>query len=78
MRLIGMVLALLVAIAHIWTTIIGFQEGGIVGGVLSFMLPIMSEIYWVIKMIGVNTFYSVYTIVCVVVLAPLAKLFTSV
>lgn len=32
MRSIGMVLALFVAIAHIWTTIIGFQEGGIVGG----------------------------------------------
>lgn len=78
MRFIGNVLALLVAIAHIWTTVIGLQEGGIFGGILTFIFPILSEIYWVIKMFGVNAFYSVYTIVCVVVFAPLAKFFTSV
>lgn len=52
MRLIGGILGILVAIVHIWTTVIGFQEGGTLGGILTLIFPILSEIYWVIKMIG--------------------------
>lgn len=77
MRIIGFILGILVAIGHIWTTVIGFQEGGFLGGILSLILPFLSEIYWIIKMIGVNTPYVVYTILCIVLFLPLAKLFTS-
>ena len=37
----------LMIIMYIWTAIIGFMVGGMVGGVLSIMIPI-SPIYWFI------------------------------
>ena len=77
MRILGFIFGVLVVIGHLWTTVVGFQEGGSLGGILTLILPFFSEIYWVIKMIGVNTPYVVYTILCVVLFIPLAKLLNS-
>lgn len=39
-------------IVHIWTVIIAFSEGGFLAGILSFIFPVLSEIYWVIRLWG--------------------------
>ena len=77
MKFIGWIFGILVVIGHIWTTVIGFQEGGFLGGILTLILPLLSEIYWVIKMIGENTGYVVYTLLCAFVFLPLANIFTK-
>lgn len=48
---------------HIWTTIIAFSEGGFWGGVLTFVIPVLSELYWMVKMWDTS---STYTIVCII------------
>lgn len=45
-------------ITHIWTILIAFSEGGILAGVLSLFLPLLAEIFWMIRMFGENDFYS--------------------
>ena len=45
-------------ITHIWTVIIAFAEGGFWGGILSFLFPVLSELYWMFKMFGVNDTYA--------------------
>jgi len=77
MKFIGWIFGILVAIGHIWTTVIGFQEGGFIGGLLTLIIPFLSEIYWLIKMIGENTPYIVFTIMCAFVFLPLAKMLTN-
>lgn len=43
---------------HIWTTIIAFNQGGASAGILSLIFPVISEIYWMIKLFGENNLYS--------------------
>ncbi len=31
---------------HIWTTVIGYQDGGSAGAIATFLLPFLSEAYW--------------------------------
>lgn len=50
-------------IFHIWTTIIGFSEGGMLGGILTLFFPVIAEIYWMINMWGENDAYSVIGII---------------
>jgi len=50
-------------IFHLWTTYYAFSEGGFWSGIISFILPFISEIYWCIKMWGVDSTYT--TIACV-------------
>ncbi len=50
-------------ITHVWTTIIGFQEGGFFGGILTFIFPFLSEVYWMIKMFGENNLYSIIALI---------------
>lgn len=45
-------------ITHIWTVIIAFSEAGLFGGILSFLLPFLSELYWMFKMFGENDLYA--------------------
>lgn len=75
MRILSFIFGTLVSIGHIWTTIIAFKQSGIIGAILSLVLPVLSEIYWVIKMIGVNNNYIVYMVLCVLVFLPLASVF---
>jgi hypothetical protein len=46
------------AIFHLWTTIIAFSESGLSAALLTIALPILSEIYWIFKMWGVNETYT--------------------
>ena len=50
-------------ITHIWTVIIGFQEAGFFGGILTLILPFLSEIYWTIKMFGENQLYATIALI---------------
>ena len=75
LKFIAVICGLLVVIGHMWTVIIGFQYGGFTGGILTLFLPLLSEIYWIIKMIGLNTPYVVYTILCTLVFLPIASIF---
>ncbi len=50
-------------IYHLWTAIIGFSEGGFLGGLLTLFLPVLSEIYWFFKMLGENEAYTIVAII---------------
>lgn len=50
--------ALTASITHIWTVIIAFSEGGFLGGIVTLILPFLSEIYWIIEMWDKNDLYS--------------------
>lgn len=52
--LVGYILGVIV---HLWTVIIAFSEGGFLAGILSFIFPVLSEIYWVISLWGENDAY---------------------
>jgi len=51
---------------HIWTTIIAFNEGGFLGGILTFILPVLSEIYWMVKVWGENDTYTTVAIISII------------
>lgn len=48
---------------HIYTVAIAFQIFGLLGAIVTFIFPIISEIFWVIYMWGENDFY----VSCVIV-----------
>ena len=73
MRLLSYIFGTLVTIGHIWTTIVAFKESGIIAAVLSLVLPVLSEIYWVVKLFGINNHYVIYIILCAVVFLPLSR-----
>lgn len=50
--------AITASITHIWTVIIAFSEGGFLGGIVTLILPFLSEIYWIIEMWDKNDLYS--------------------
>ncbi len=50
-------------IFHIWTTIIAFTEGGILGGILTLIFPVIGELYWLVQMWGENDTYTTLAIV---------------
>lgn len=57
------IFAITSVITHIWTVIIAFSEGGIISGLFTFVAPGISEIYWMIKMIGENNLFSLVAFV---------------
>ena len=50
---------------HIWTAVIAFKHG-LVAGIITVLLPAVSEIYWFFKMWGENTPYIIVSVVFVV------------
>lgn len=46
-----------VVLFHLWTTYIGFTEGGFFKGILTLFLPVASEIYWMYQMWSENDLY---------------------
>lgn len=50
--------AITASITHIWTVIIAFSEGGFLGGIVTLILPFLSEIYWIIEMWDKNDLYT--------------------
>lgn len=59
-------------ITHIWTVIIGFTEAGFWGGILTLFLPFLSEIYWMIKMFGVNDLYAWIALIHLILAIPVS------
>jgi hypothetical protein len=51
------------SITHVWTVIIAFQESGFWGGIISLVLPVLSELYWIFKMLGENNTYVVIAVI---------------
>jgi len=51
---------------HLWTVIIAFQHG-LFSGIITLVLPVISEIYWFFKMWGVNTPYIVVSIIFLII-----------
>ena len=62
--------AITAIITHIWTVIIGFQEAGFWGGVITLLLPGISEIYWMIKMFGENNVYAYIALAHLLLVIP--------
>jgi hypothetical protein len=58
------------ALLHVWTIILAYQFSGFIGAVLSFFLPVISEIWWAVviwKRVGPLNLYML-AIVAVVAL----------
>jgi predicted Kef-type K+ transport protein len=51
--LVLLVLMIISGIAvHLWTVVIAYVESGMTAAVVSFFLPYLAEIYWIIAMLG--------------------------
>lgn len=61
-------------ITHIWTVVIAFSQGGLLGGVVTLILPVLGEIYWMIKMFGVNDAYSYIALIHLILAIPFSIL----
>lgn len=48
---------------HIYTVIIGFTQGGLLGGILTLLFPFVASIYWMIVMWGRDPVYSLLAII---------------
>jgi hypothetical protein len=59
-------------ITHIWTVIIAFLEAGVFGGILTLALPFLAEIYWMVKMFGVNNAYAVIALAHLILAIPIS------
>lgn len=57
-------------ITHIWTVVIAFSQGGLLGGVVTLILQVLGEIYWMIKMFGVNDAYSYIALIHLILAIP--------
>ena len=44
-------------ITHLWTTVIAFSESGFFAGILTLVVPFLSELYWIVQMWGENEVY---------------------
>ncbi|MDR0680754.1 MAG: hypothetical protein LBG15_02715 [Dysgonamonadaceae bacterium] len=61
-------------ITHIWTVVIAFTESGFWAGILTFILPFISEIYWMIKMFGENDLYAYIALIHLILSIPISLL----
>ena len=64
------IFAITALITHIWTVIIAFSEAGFFGGILTLFLPFLAEIYWMVKMFGVNDVYSYVVLIHLILAIP--------
>jgi len=64
------IFAITAIITHIWTVIIAFTEAGFFGGIVTLILPFLAEIYWMIKMFGVNDLYAYIALVHLILAIP--------
>lgn len=72
LKLLYSIFAITAIITHIWTTIIAFSHGGFFGGLLTFILPFLSELYWMIKMFGENNLYAFIALTHLILAIPFA------
>lgn len=62
----GLVMAILGAVLHVWTVVIAFLASGLVGAVITVVLPVLAQIFWFIAVWrGTGTLWNTY---CVAVL----------
>jgi hypothetical protein len=61
-------------ITHIWTVIIAFSESGFFGGIITLILPGISEIYWMFKMFGENDLFAYIALIQLVLAIPMMAL----
>ena len=61
-------------VTHIWTVVIAFIEGGFLSGVVSFFIPVLSELYWMVKMFGENDTYAYIALLHLLLAIPFAML----
>ena len=45
------------SIIHIWTLIIAYQVSGLLATILSFIFPVIAEIYWIINQWSTHRIY---------------------
>jgi len=64
--------AIMATITHLWTVYIAFTEGGFWGGVLSFFMPFLSELFWMFQMFGYNDYYAYFTLATMILIIPFA------
>jgi len=57
-------------ITHIWTVVIAFQVGGFLSGIVSLFLPFLAELYWMLKMFGVNNTYAYIALIHLILAIP--------
>lgn len=58
---------------HIWTVVIAFNAGGFLAGVISFFLPVFSEIYWIVKMFGSNNVFVFIALLHLLLAVPISR-----
>lgn len=58
---------------HIWTVVIAFNAGGFFAGVASFFLPVLSEIYWIVKMFGSNDVFVFIVLLHLLLAVPVSR-----
>lgn len=61
-------------ITHIWTVIIAFSHGGIIGGIVSLFLPVLAELYWMVKMFGINNAYAYIALLHLLLAIPFSMI----
>jgi len=76
MKFFSVIMWLLGLVYHGWTAIIAFKHS-VFAGVVTLVLPFISEVYWFFKMIGENTPYVILSIVFTI-LAIIHKITSSI
>ena len=66
------IFAITATITHVWTVIIAFTEAGFFGGILTLVLPFLSEIYWMFEMFGENDTYAYIALTHLILGIPVA------
>ena len=66
-KLVLFFVAIPIGTFHLLTTLLAFTKAGFWGGVLTFVIPAISELYWVIKLWNINSIYTILAIYCVIV-----------
>lgn len=64
-------------ITHVWTVIIAFQVEGFFAGILSLVLPGLSELYWMFKMFGENDLFAYIALVHLILAIPMGMIFSD-
>ena len=60
------ILGILGLLIHIWTIIIAYASGGIFSAMISLVLPVLSQIFWGIKVwTATETFFNLYCLAIV-------------
>jgi len=66
------IFAITALITHVWTVVIAFTEAGFFGGIATLCLPVLAEIYWMIKMFGENDLYAGIALIHLLLALPVS------